>query len=342
LNRTDAYRAFAAIAATAATAALSSAAPPVSAGILAPVARRPIGELTPVMTVRVGATADWVAIAADAVWVGSTGPNAVHRIDPRTNRLVASVALPGNPCGGLAIGFASLWIPLCATKPSLAKVDLTTNRLTAIFDVGPSSPEGSIAAGAGSIWLVVDKLGTLARVDPVDGSIRQRIPLPTGSYNPFFSDGLIWVTEAAGARITYIDSVTGTLLASVTTGPKPRFLTGGGGAIWTLNQGDGTLTRIDAKTKHVTATTELLTPGHGGDIAFGAGMIWTTMAKTPLSAIDAATGSLRCQWAGPGGDSLGIGHDSIWLTDFHAGTISRIPLALALIRCNEAGAISPP
>jgi virginiamycin B lyase len=43
---------------------------------------------------------------------------------------------------------------------------------------------------------------------------------------------------------------------------------------------------------------------------------------------------------GPGGDSLGIGHEAIWLTDYHAGTISRIELEDAIRRCNGAEAVT--
>jgi hypothetical protein len=76
--------------------------------------------------------------------------------------------------------------------------------------------------------------------------------------------------------------------------------------------------------------------GHGGDISFGAGMVWTTMAKMPLSAVHTGTRTLQCRWAGSGGDSLGIGHGAIWLTDYHAGTIARIPLKVALAHCDPA------
>ncbi len=130
-----------------------------------------------------------------------------------------------------------------------------------------------------------------------------------------------------------IDAVKGTVLATVPTGPSPRFLTSGAGAVWTLNQGDGSLTRIDMRTRHATKTIALGIPGHGGDVGFGGGMIWTTIPQVPLSAIDAATASLRCRWTGPGGDSLGIGYGAIWLTDYHAGTISRIELENAVARC---------
>jgi virginiamycin B lyase len=303
------------------------------AGAISP-SPRSIRELTPAATIHVGKTADWVAITADAVWVASTGPYAVHRIDPKTNRLVASVALPGEPCAGLATGFGSLWVPMCTTTPSLAKVDLAANRLTAVYDVGPAAAEGGITTGAGSVWLIVDKSGTLARLDPATGTIRRTVKVPAGSFNPYFSDGRIWVTRAEGSELTRVDASTEAVLDATRTGPNPRFLTATAGAIWTLNQGDGTLTRVDARTRQAT-TIALGTPGHGGDISFGAGMVWTTMPKMPLSAVDTRTKTLQCRWAGPGGDSLGIGHRAIWLTDYHAGTIARIPLKVALSHCNR-------
>jgi len=103
--------------------------------------------------------------------------------------------------------------------------------------------------------------------------------------------------------------------------------------VWTLNQGDGSLTRIDIRTRQAIQTTLLGTPGHGGDISFGGGMLWTTVAKVPLTVVDADTGLVLCRWTGPGGDSLGIGHDAIWLTNYEAGTIARIEIHDALSHC---------
>jgi streptogramin lyase len=293
-----------------------------------------IGDLTVTASLHLGKTADWVAIAADAVWVGSTGPFAVHRIDPKTNTRVATVNLPGEPCAGLAIGFGSLWVPLCGRTQSLAKVDLESNKLLNVFKIGPAAAEGGVAASPDSIWLVVDKDGSLARIDPATGEVRQTIRVPAGSYNPFYSDGQVWVTRAAGAEITAVDAVTGVVSATAQTGPGPRFLTAGAGAVWTLNQGDGSLTRVDLRTKK-TKTIALGTPGHGGDISFGGGMVWTTVWKTPLSVVDGASATLLCQWRGPGGDSLGIGGGAIWLTDYHAGTVSRFELDDVLARCHR-------
>jgi virginiamycin B lyase len=304
-----------------------------AAELALPGTSRPISELQPAAVIQLGKTTDWVAITPNAVWVGSTGPDAVHRIDPATNKLVATVELAGQPCSGLAVGFGSVWIPLCGKPAALAKVDAARNVVSAVFQAGPAAPEAGITTSADSVWLVTDKEGSLARIDPDTGIIRQVVRVPAGSYNPRFYDGRVWVTRADGAEITAVEASTGAVLGTTQTGPGPRFLASGAGSIWTFNQGDGSLSRIDVHSRQLLQTIPLGTPGRGGDIAFGGGLIWTTMPKVPLSAVNAADSKLLCQWVGPGGDSLGIGHDALWLTDYHGGTVSRLDLQDAVNRC---------
>lgn len=306
--------------ATASAAAASEAAPP-----SAP-ASAPFTELKPRVVLHVGESADWVLVTADAVWTGSTGPNAVHRIDPRTDKVVATIRLPGEPCAGLAAGFGALWVPLCGIPHGLAKVDMASNRLVTVLPIAPAGPEGGIATSEDSVWMVTTAKGSLARIDPRTGKRRQTVRLPAGSYNLQHSDGVVYATRVEGAALTAVDAATGKVRAIVPTGPHPRFLAIGGGYAWTLNQGDGTLTRISLATLQPAGSVALHTPGHGGDIAFGQGRVWTTVFNTPLSVTDASTGRVLRQWTGPGGDSLGVGHDALWITDYRRGTIARIPL----------------
>jgi DNA-binding beta-propeller fold protein YncE len=302
----------------------AAAAPP--SGLAA--VQRPMTDLKPTAVLKLGKTADWVVIAGDAVWVGSTGPNAVHRIDPKTNRVAARTPLPGDPCAYMAAGFGALWAPLCGEKPSLAKVDLKTGKLVAVFPVGTASESGIVASGD-SLWMVTDAAGTLARLDPADGRVRQTTKVAAGSFNPVQDGGVVYVSDVAAALVTAVDAKSGAIRFTAATGPNPRFMTVGGGALWTLNQGDGSLSRVALDGKTPATAIALGTPGHGGDIAFGAGMVWTTMIGVPLTATDARTGKVRRQWVGPGGDSLAVGFGSIWLTDFRGGTVSRIPLTAA-------------
>ena len=296
---------------------------------------RQMSELKVAATISIGKVADWVAVTSQGVWVGSKKPNSVKQVDPNTNQ-VTSVELPGNPCAGLAADSQSLWVPLCGRVPKLAKVDLKTRALVHTFDVGPAAPEGGIATGAGSVWLITDKHGSLARIDPDSGAILQTIHVPPGSYNPVFSDGRIWVTRAKGSEVTSVDATTGKILDHFSTGPHPRFVTAGGGAVWTLNQGDGSLSRVDVAGQRSVVTLPLHTPGPGGDITYGDGRVWTTMMKTPLTVVDAARSVILCQWKGPGGDAIGFGYGTIWLTDYSAGTVSRIALSDLPEECRAA------
>ncbi len=306
-----------------------------------PTSVRPIAELKVAAQIHLGRTADWVAVTPEAVWVGGTGPYAVHRIDPATNSRVALVALAGEPCAGLALGFGSLWVPLCGQSGGLAEVDLQTNRVRRTLPIRPAGPEGGIAASTDSVWLIIDAHGTLVRIDPVTGKIRQRIHVPAGSYNPLYAAGRIWVTRAEGAELTAVDAATGTVQSTSPTGPGPRFLTAGAGAVWTLNQGDGSITRIDAASAQPLESISLHTPGHGGDIGFGFGNVWTTMQKMPLSLVGAGRSARVCQWAGDGGDSLGLGLGSLWLTDYHAGNLLRIEVAEILAHCEPMQPATP-
>ena len=286
----------------------------------------PFGSLKPSATFKIGGTADWVLVTDDAVWVASTKPYSVQRIDPATNTVVAKVRLSGEACSGLAFGFGSVWVPVCGKKPLLARVDALTNQITAVLPIAPAGPEGGITASSDSVWIVTDKEGTtLSRINPATNTVRQKISIPAGSYNPLSSGNMVWITGFARNILTAVDASSGKVLAELPVGSKPRFLTSGGGSVWTLNQGDGSVTRIDVNSRKVTATIAVGIPGPGGDLGYGAGSVWATTFDLPLTMIDGQTNKVLRQWVGTGGDSLRFGHDSIWLTDYHRGLLWRIP-----------------
>jgi virginiamycin B lyase len=286
----------------------------------------PFASLRPSATIKIGATADWVLVTDKAVWVASTKPYAVHGIDPATNRVVAAIRVSGEACSGLTSGFGSIWVPLCGKKSALVRIDAARNTISAILPIMPAGPEGGITASDDSIWMVTDKNGTLDRIDPPTNTVRQKIPIPAGSFNPLFSNGIVWITGVQTSVLTAVDAATGKVLESVPVGPKPRFLTSGGGSIWTLNQGDGTVSRIDEKSRKVIATISVGIPGAGGDIGYGAESVWPTVLSVPLTRIDATTNKVARQWVGKGGDSVRVGYGSIWLTDYKKGLLSRFLL----------------
>jgi DNA-binding beta-propeller fold protein YncE len=154
----------------------------------------PFTSLKPEAIFKIGEDADWIQITDDAVWVASSKPASVHRIDPRTNKEVAVVPVPGDPCAGLAFGFGSLWVPLCGAPNSpnlMVRVDPRTNQISATLPIGPAGEEGGIAASGDSIWIVTDNNGTLVRIDPATNKTRQTISIAPGSYNPLFNESRV-------------------------------------------------------------------------------------------------------------------------------------------------------
>ena len=260
------------------------------------------------------------------MWVASTKPFAIVRIDPATNKIVASIRIPGEACSGLASGFGSIWAPICGKQPALVRIDSANDAISAILPIAPAGPERGIAASDDSIWLATDTNGTLVRIDPSTNKMCQKISIPPGSYNPIFSDGIVWITGIEKNVLTAVDANSGKVLESIPVGPKPRFLTAGAGSIWTLNQGDGTVSRVDEKSRKVLATIQVGIPGTGGDIGYGADAVWLTVFHVPLTRVEATTNRVTKQWIGKGGDSLRFGFDSLWITDYQKGLLSRIPI----------------
>ena len=282
-----------------------------------------IADLHPVATITTGGTPDWMAISPDSLWISNDAIRSVQRVDVRTNRVTAKIPVNGEPCSGLVFAFGSLWTPVCGKHASLDRIDPRTNAVTAVLPIHPQNSEGGITASDDGIWLATGD-GALSQIDPVNGSVRRRIATPSGSFNPLYADGVVWLTSGEHDKLLAIDARDGRILARIPVGSKPRFLTAADGFVWTLNQGDGTITKVDAASKRVVATIRARIPGRGGEISYGNGSVWATLIKTPLTRVDARTNAILGQWHGIGGDAVRFGHGSVWLTDYDHGRVWRI------------------
>jgi virginiamycin B lyase len=299
--------------------AQTSSEPLKAGGVTTPGVRRSMSDLRPLATFQVGGDPDWMAVAADSVWVTSDKTNRVIRLDARTNTIGGFVEVSG-PCSGLAVGFGSLWVPSC-TDHNLVRIDLKSMKVVGTIPVGPADSEGGIATGAGSVWMVRAPDGDLARIDPSTNRVVARIKIPKGSYAVAFENGSAWITSSAGNLLTRVDAATNAVISTTDVGKAPRFLTVGAGSVWTLNQGDGSISRVDATSGKLVATIQTGLPGHGGEIAYGEGSLWATLSGFPITRIDPATNQVTQQWAGKGGDSIRAGLGSVWLTNLDAGVV---------------------
>ncbi len=207
--------------------------------------RREMASITPLAVFETGGTPDWQVVTPDAIWVANGPKNTVHRLDPKTNTIAATVTVGEKPCAGLTVGFGSVWVPNCGSH-TVSRVSLASNTVEATVPVGPSESEGLVAASGDAIWLVTDKAGKLSRIDPKTNAVAAEITIPANSAGVFYAEGGVWVTTPEKNMLTRVDAKTNKVTHSIEVGPGPRFLTYGAGSIWTLNQGDGTVSRVDA------------------------------------------------------------------------------------------------
>lgn len=298
---------------------------PPKPGVSTPGVRREMSSITPIAVFPAEGTPDWQVMTEDAVWVTNGPKNTIHRLDPKTNMVAAVVTVGKRPCSGLAAGFGAVWVPNCGDK-TVSRIDTKTNQVVATVPVGPAVSEGGIAASPEGVWLVTDAKGVLSKIDPATNMVSGEVTVPANSAGVTFGEGCVWVTTPGTNMLTGVDPKAGKVVYSVEVGPGPRFVAAGAGSAWTLNQGDGTISRVDAKTGKLIENIEVGLPGTGGELAFGAGHVWATGFEIPISEIDPATNAVVKQWFGPGGDSLRIGFDSIFLSNLRDGNVWRISL----------------
>jgi YVTN family beta-propeller protein len=295
---------------------------PRQSGVTTPGVQRSMADLHPEAIFAVAGKPDWLVVTSDAVWVTSSNVNHVVRLDPVTNRtsLIVNIA---RPCSGLASGFGSVWVPSCGAH-ALLRVDSKTGHIVGRIPAGPADSEGGITTDDGSVWIATSKKGLLARIDPETNKVVATVKIPSGSYVPAFAEGSVWITSTEHNLLTRVDPQSNRVIASIPVGPQPRFLTVGAGSVWTLNQEDGTISRVDIATNRLAATIPAGIAGEGGEIAFGEGSIWATLFGFPISRIDPASNRVVQQWVGKGGDSIRIGHGSVWLSNLAQGTVWRL------------------
>lgn len=149
--------------------------------------------------------------------------------------------------------------------------------------------------------------------------------MPVGSHAVAFGEGAVWITGTQTSVLTRVNPETNYLIVeSIPVGKAPRFLAVGGGFLWTLNQTEGSVSKVDPKTNKLGETIEVGVPGGGGEIAFGEGSFWVTAFEFPVSRIDPAINRVVQQFAGEGGDAIRLGLSSVCLSNLRAGTVWRL------------------
>ena len=267
--------------------------------------------------------AAWVTTGA-AILVPSKPQDILVRIDPKGNKTIDPVTGVNKPCAGAIVAFGSIWTPNCGSK-AVVRVDAKTAKITATLAVGASDVPVGIAATPDSVWMLTDDKATLSLIDLDLNAIAGEICLPSDCNSLAFAEASLWVTCPAENRILRINPVTNLVEKHIEVSASPRALASGGGSVWVLCEKDGKIDRIDPKTNKVIKTIDLLTPGAGGNLAFGEGFLWVTQTGFPLTRIDPKSDEEKVvqQFWGDGGGFISVSTGAVWLSNTAHGTVTR-------------------
>jgi serine/threonine-protein kinase len=253
-------------------------------------------------------------------------PNAdsLQRIDPRTNKLIATIR-PGTNVGALAAGEGAVWAT-GESDGSLLRIDPEANAVSArgsagAAEGGPSYP----AAGAGAVWISNTGREGVTQVD-----VHTLRFLQTVSMRPYFNcgpiaidEGRVWAMASGRLFRVTVDEVSH---ANVLEGgcPQPGGIAVGNGAVWIAASGANDVLRLDADTMKVTAMVPLgFLPSK---LAAVAGGVWVINRRDQTVVwIDRRTNRVGARLnVGRGPDAIAAGAGSVWVANNDDGTVSRI------------------
>jgi len=270
---------------------------------------------------------DWQAQATDAVWVANSDKGTIQRIDPKTNRVTDAPVTIKDPCAGLVAAFASVWSEDCGEN-ELVRVDERNGRELAHIAIIPADSEGLVTATQTAVYVVSKDASSVhyfvAKLDPTTNKIVRKIPVAPGAVAAAAGFGSVWITNPFAGTVTRIDAASDHMTATTKTQKGARFLATGEGAVWILNQSDGSVSKLDPGSGNVVATIPAKVPGEGGCIATGLGSVWVTMPQTPVLRIDPKSNKVIERWTGGGGDCISVGFGSVWLSNHAVGNVWRI------------------
>jgi YVTN family beta-propeller protein len=270
--------------------------------------------------VPVGARPRGLAFSSGSLWVANLDDQTISRVDPRTGRVVRTIATlpPGTPPTALSAGSGRVWY-----AGERRSGGVVVGRINPRFDVvastrpQPASPlragEAGIAAAGDALWLVSGGLAPLSQLDARSGAFRRT--LDTRSCCPTSvaaGDGVTWVADPFADTVTRIDGPG--LVRSIGVGHGPSALALTRDALWVVLAEDDAVMRIDPERNAVVAT--IAVGSSPTAVSVGLGSVWVANSRDgTVSRIDPVRNAVVATIpVGGSPAALAVGSGSVWVS----------------------------
>ena len=189
-----------------------------------------------------------IAVANNAVWIGSSFSPLLFRLDPTSAQVVATVSLPSS-ADGLAASSHAVWVvnqeagTLVRVNPQTDKPTVVRRRL--------GGPIG-IQAHAGRLWIAASFARRLLRVDTGRLTVTP-FPLKLAPQALSIGCGAIWMTNPADNEVTRFD-LRNHETQLIAVGENPISVAAKGTHAWVANDLSHTLQEIGCTSHTVIRT----------------------------------------------------------------------------------------
>jgi hypothetical protein len=160
--------------------------------------------------------------------------------------------------------------------------------------VGKPIPVGEepydVVAGEGAIWTANVGGGSVSKINPKDNTA-QNFDVDNQPVQLAIGDGTVWVmNETSG--VMPVNAGTGAPGTPIETGSTVNGIAYGGGYVWATHEADGTVTRINAKTRAVEGSPIKVGKGPVNVTAGDRNVYVANSGEKSITVIDAATGKI--------------------------------------------------
>ncbi len=216
--------------------------------------------------------------AFDSIWVPDCESQMLHRLDPKTGKITASIgAGAGKAHTAIAASKDSVWA-LTDDKTTLSRVDPKAN--TVVAEVRLPAGCDSIAFGEGALWVTCPKESKVLRIDPKTNLVVERIEVASQPTSVDFGEGSVWVLCRLEGKVARIDPKTNKVSATIDLGipDAEGRVAFGEGSVW-VSAKQFPISRIQPRTDSVV---QQFAGDGGGEIRTGLGSVWLANTKQGL------------------------------------------------------------
>lgn len=274
-------------------------------------------------TIEVGDKVLAMTYASDALWatIGFEAGTLV-KVDPRTNAVVARVAVGRRPSG--VVSFAGMMWVANQNSDNVMRIDPATMKVTDTIGVGKTP--NHMASGLGSVW-VTSSDGTVSRIDPTTLDVTT---VPAVGQDPMgivTTATSVFVSDPDGHAVKRIDPATNTVVQTLATGIRASHLIADGTTLWATDLDTASVVQISTgEDARIVRKIEKIFTLPGRLLRAGPDLWVTDSKRHELVLLDVSTGNPKPRRIPSPEWPLAMveGGGAIWAATFHGSVILRL------------------